>query len=345
MDSSPILLYYLASILFGLPIIFYILKKAIRKHIPTKEFLRAWNSVFVFGGIVMFILMQTTDYLGYYFHVLLFSYSAFYEVFIGPLFRGPKAEKGVYEIRTMLEKMMRTGPTLVTGRMKKVGYRRTEESGSEGGTTTVYREIWDWEWWEQYQYYSWRNSRKSETQVNHVFDLLYEDQPLIINTFIKILPENEDTKTNYEHWHNMATCAQMKRENGLRIAYFLEEVITCPSLSDKYKPNDEKSSLQLPQILGPDCSRLLVQEPKYQKILSRFPIIGPILRLRFSLFTRTVNLHITKIFSNTPVSAVSDDGGQGDVDQSKSFPFRNNLRGIVISHFTHEGCIVERRGQ
>ena len=70
MDSSPTLLYYLASILVGLPIIFYILKKTIRKHIPTKEFLKAWNSVFVFGGIVMFILMQTTDYDGYYFHVL-----------------------------------------------------------------------------------------------------------------------------------------------------------------------------------------------------------------------------------------------------------------------------------
>ena len=180
----------------------------------------------------------------------------------------------------MLGKIMRTGPTLVTGKMKATA---GECWPFISGLT------WACSDWRQFEYSTWRNrtvklrntgnrireiekhfleyadeeesnddsdtedeDRKKHFVFEELITQLKELKFEVLRIKVHIEPENETTKKEYEAWHKMEKTlwrdsgSRWKRGQGQ--SQFLEETITYPSLLSKYNPSNVVGSIQLPCI-------------------------------------------------------------------------------------------------
>ena len=176
----------------------------------------------------------------------------------------------------VLGKIMRTGPTLVTGRMKAAA----GECWPISGITWVCGD------WRQFEYSTWRNrtvklkqtqnrireiekhflesedessdeddsgdERKKHFVFEELVTQLKEWRFEVLRIKVHVEPENESTRMDYEEWHKMEKT--LWRDFGSRWtrlrgqSVFLEETITYPSLLSEYSPANMVGSIQLPCI-------------------------------------------------------------------------------------------------
>ena len=185
------------------------------------------------------------------------------------------------ELFGMLGKIMRTGPTLVAGRMK----------ATAGDCWPICGLTWECCEWKQFVYSSWRNrtmklrntgnrireieqhflesadedesndssdsddeDRKKHFIFEELITQLKEWKFEVLRIKVHIEPENESTQKDYTEWHNMGKTlwrdfgSRWKKTRGESQSAFLEETITYPSLMSEYNPANMVGTLQLPCI-------------------------------------------------------------------------------------------------
>ena len=297
MDTWVFLIVYDLAI----PIILGIFRRIAWRNVPCWDLLFSWNRLaFLSHLLAQLKVLRDGDSLGLWdwvrlgfliFHsVILLASTGLWEPLFTSCF-GWTPQEWHTKPRTMsqedlygvLGKIMRTGPTLVTGRMK----------AAAGDCWPISGITWACGEWRQFEYSTWRNrtvklkqtqnrileiekhflesegeseddssddddhgddERKKHFVFEELVTQLKEWKFEVLRIKVLIEPENESTKKEYEGWHNMEKTlwrdfgSRWTRQRGQGKSVFLEEMITYPSLLSEYSPANMVGSLQIPCI-------------------------------------------------------------------------------------------------
>ena len=246
----------LISVYAVLPLVLTILKVKRKrwKYIAKKDIFLAWNSVASLNGIALWTwisVSQLVKHLPFEFSATcssVFLVSWFFELVASVYYircSGRKVRpKLMKDVEKLLSNIKKTGPSLVRGQMYVT--RVEESSAGEGGTITITTTYWDWSWWEQFQYKSWRNSTLSGFEEAE--DILRSSKLFLLILKVDIVPENESTLQHYRTWLGNTDIKWSKwiRNDQERERMCLEEIITSSELALCHKPKNTTASLQLP---------------------------------------------------------------------------------------------------
>ena len=160
----------------------------------------------------------------------------------------------VSEMRDLIRRIEKTGPTLVAGVVEETGCIKNQNGGK-----TRY---WGLVAWDQFRYDSWAmkdtlypyfdKEQDRDFAFSDLEEVFGHSGPVIIKASLDVEASNERTRQKYEAWRQRTTGGikgEAKEHSSKKLKKFYENLVTDDPLWDWHTPNRFLPSIQLPSLL------------------------------------------------------------------------------------------------